>query len=140
MSLRDAIEDIVKQMEEDCDGIRTEFGIPAERIVRGYVRQFRSCLKAAGPELVQPPIVPLPDPGMEAVFHRDQIERAKAEFKSHGVDLEESEPVMRTCYGGKSDGTVVQTDSNMPLFAKMRVGDEVYQLIESNRLAFVSPK
>ena len=128
MSLKDAIEEIANQMEEDLP----EFTPPVlNSLFKGYIRQIRSAIKAAGD--INPMAL-----GTGEGQHALAIEAAKAEFRAKKEEnlsrVEEKAPEMRLCCGGPAEGEMAPLDPSMPVGARTEIQGTIYELRQDGRL------
>lgn len=134
MSLKEAIVDIVEEMEKEAEEYKHENRSLCDTL-KGYARSLKAACKSAGDSptsssngfsnLLVPP----------AVQHAMEVERAKSEFRKskQGVNAEEQwDGDMVDVIGGPAnpDGipTTQSIDPNMPLGAYTTLAGGVYQL------------
>lgn len=138
MSLSEAMLEIAAQIEEDMKDTISNGDMFEISEVRAYARQIRSAVKAA--EGV--PAQNFRIDGISAeVFNRQQIETAKAEFRSKDKLLKEDEREVRMapCVMGGSNGVMVSIDPGMPVGSRTQVSGEVYELFGDGKLHWIGP-
>ena len=137
MSLKDAIEEIANQMEEDLPEIGRGGDLPPA-LVKGYVRQLRSAIKAAGNQPANSGFINPMALGTGEGQHAIAIEAAKAEFRAKKEEnlsrVEEKAPEMRLCCGGLAEGEMAPLDPSMPVGARTEIQGAVYELRQDGRL------
>ena len=132
MSLRQVIEEIVEEMENENE--------PMCGYVLPYAKQLRRALKASEGETA--PHTISADGGMQHVSpelqHAAMLERAKQELRKAKAATSRAEDdafvqqgyepgtSFITLQGGMSDGVIVPIANNAPVGAKTAVGGEVY--------------
>lgn len=129
MSLRAAVEEIVKDMEED-DSMTEDVAVPSRQF-RSYVKQLKLALKASEGEQApqsqpQPSLMQqlvLSDPSIQ---HAVEIEKARASIRKT-KDPEKGEAEMLLCKGGLAEGNYFAVDAGMPDNAFVQIGGQVYQ-------------
>ena len=124
MSLKEAVLEIVTEMESDISEDDTDICGDCVPCVRGYVRALKAACKAHNdtPQIVQAQV---PD----FVQHRQMIESAKAEFQKN--KKEDTGPRMVQIEG---DEAYIEIASDMPVEAKMSIGKSIFQLREDGKL------
>lgn len=115
MGLREAVVEIVEQMEGDHETI--EYG-RAYDLVQSYIRQLHSVLKASEGE---------------QTFHLGTIQKGTSigpaierKLKKE-TQREEEETNFKLCAGGKSDGVMIPTYPDTPVTARTWIEGEVYE-------------
>lgn len=139
MSLYDAIAEIAEDMEKEASSWHPEFCMGLDKVVRGFVRQLRTALKAAGnaPPLTSFPIAPLQSAQSQ---HFSAIEDAKKEFRKSKLQ-EEGEVISVLLVGGPGDGICVPVaPETAPVGSKTGVMGAVYEMKEDGKLHFVDGK
>jgi hypothetical protein len=124
MSLVSVIEEIAADMEHDA---APDHGGDA---LRSYAKQLRRAVKAA--EGASPPPAPFILPETQ---HRNEIEKAKMEFRAKKTTAEESCPMSIVCEGGPHDETYVTVPTDMPDGAHTELTGSVYTR-RGDRLVF----
>ncbi len=118
MSLREAVNEIVANMEAQRDG---DLAIDGHSALSIYVRLLRMALKASeteeGPKISVGP----------SLTHEDIIARERVKFRLDKKPEERDEgPVLKMAIGGELDGTMLPVPADMPVGANIRLGDHVY--------------
>lgn len=138
MSLKEAIIDIVEEMEKEAEDFKQDNRYLHDTL-KGYARSLKAACKSAGDSPTSPSngfsnlLVP------PAVQHAMEVERAKAEFRKskQGVNAEERyDGDMVEVVGGPAcpDGqaTFQSVDPQMPLGAFTTLAGGVYQLKQAD--------
>lgn len=120
MSLRDAVQQVVNDMEENQHGVESVFLSP-------YIKMLKLALKASEGEQVQKAknAVPTEEDMLRelaihnpAGYHRYMIDKAKSEAsKDKPRDVEKDSEEMVACYDGPLDGLMVPISSQIPINA-----------------------
>jgi len=139
MSLHDAIQAIVEDMEEVA-------GSPPHSNeslqLRSYARMLRIALKAATAGSMmgvnaQPVILPAyPDPITQ---HATEIEKARAEFRNKKKPNEDTDRMV-LLVGGSGDGALLPFPEAAPVGARTEVSGDVYELWSDGSLHYVRPQ
>ena len=119
MSLKEAVLDIVKEMEQPCDPGVSIF-------LRTYALALKAACKAAGDTPVAKPVQI--DPQTQ---HRLEIDKARAEFRTKPAKEEEASTkfVMVAL-----TGDMVEMPGDMPVGAKTMLGKTVFELRDDGKL------
>lgn len=131
MSMKAALEEIVKQMEEDRAELVGQ-DIP-HVFLKNYIRSLKIIL-AAEPDAPPPRINVAQQAGMLGAETQHvlavEAERMKirAEREKSMARVEEKEPVLRICRGGPAEGVSAPCDAAMPPGAKVSVEGAAYEL------------
>lgn len=163
MSLRDAVEDIAKQLDElaaeyekDCETYpaSSDYARRTKRELLGMARQLRTAVKASEGERPPLSVVNLPNGGVSIMGtqgstmvpdHRSLIDKAREEIrreKAASGELHEAEeslaPGFTTLVGGSCNGDMVPRPEGMPVGAHSQFGGmgEVYTLMEDGQLHY----
>jgi hypothetical protein len=147
MSLRDAITEIISQMEEDLKEVADSTTFPGISL-KGHIRQLKSALKASEGEPAPAPKIVVPP----EVAHRIGIEEARKEFRGKSKRLpnedapaalliaeEMLEPSMAEMMGGPGNGTFAPIPPEMPVGASTKVAGAIYKLEGDRKLHYVPP-
>lgn len=144
MSWKDAIEDIVTEMQEeieDLKGVEDAGSAYTRNCLKGYMKQLKSVVKAIGDISIAPAnqaaqgnsfFNPTP---ISSGIHRTEIEKAKAEFRKKNVDKEEAmdgNMVELVDTPGEDGVSYHPIDPGMPVGARTLVAGFVYQLRRRN--------
>jgi hypothetical protein len=145
MSLHDAVTAVAEGMDERADRWEKIDHLneqAAAEVLRGFARELRIAIKAAGPSRATPPLAPgigseeSLDATVRANLEKDRAERArrKAEAKE-GLDS------FAELIGGPEDEpeagmTTAPVDPDMPVGAFAQVGDRVYQYRKDKKLHY----
>ena len=132
MSLQEGVIGIAQMLEEHAEQwLRDETDISPVHL-RMFAQHLRILVKSHPEQPVAPPAAVMPAELQHAVM----IEKARAEFRKG--KQEEKEPCVAQLLGGASNGDCIPIDSQMPVGAKTRVGNEVYQLQVDHKLHFLA--
>lgn len=130
MSWKAALEEVVKQMEEDRAELVGQ-DIP-HVFLKNYIRSLKVILASQPDESPKLNVAAQAGQIGAATQHALAIEaeRAKirAEKERNFARVEEKEPILRVCRGGISEGTSVPCDPGMPVGAKVNVEGAAYEL------------
>lgn len=119
MALRDAVLEVVEQMENDRNPD-----------LLTYARQLRLLVKASDNAPVQPSYH-WTESGQSA-----QVKEIEKKIKLRADTEEKMGERMVTLQGGSCDGDMVSIDSTMPIGARTLLNGQVYQLQGDNKLHF----
>ena len=123
MSLRSAVEGVVKDMDEVCNellGNQSDYELLRDEFY-STLKMLRMALKASEGEQAQSQQQYVPP----NVFNRVEIEKAKAEFRNN-KDPEHGEPQLVRVFGGPADDTHHAIPAEMPMGAFTAIGSSVY--------------
>jgi hypothetical protein len=152
MSLKDAVEEIVNEMEEEIKQLKGWKGCIdyPENSLRGYMKQLKTALKAAGDECTSRPANTSPpspnnffDPRLitPEIQRASEVEKYRAEFKNKNAIKEEAidgNMVQLLETPGEEDITYHPIDPSMPVGARTAIAGSIYQLRRRNeRLVLV---
>jgi len=135
MSLRDAIETIIEDMETNP--------LWASAMV-SYAKMLKIALKSSEGEVASPVYASPTQQMPSEAHHRIMIEKAKAEFANKKLDLEENLSVkMVELVDGpgydKSSPTYVDIPNEVKPGMKTVINGSVYQLHRDNTLHYLTP-
>ena len=135
MTLADVVLEVVTQIENDIAQFAEGAGPPrsSDRL-KGFLFTLKM---AAQMDKSKPP--PIHAPVIEEdpiIFHRRQIELAKAEFQNKLKSPSEQEQRMVEL----PDGTLYGVSGDMPIGAFIMMGTKKLQLVEGNKLVEVKKK
>ncbi len=137
MALRDAVADLVSQMEEDIKAHEAEAHYDAAQSLRMYARLLSMALKASEGEQAPSRQALLPSQIEGEIMARAREEARAARHRKEAAEgVANATENLVECVGGELDGTWVPLPAEAPVGAKTGVGGGVYVLEVDRKLHY----
>ena len=129
MSLREAIEEVIQDMELDLSRRNDDFSVLQDitNNLKGYIRQLKTIAKLVDNNA---------QPKAPTTSHREMIERARAEMRKD----KELETQTIECLGGPADKDFLTVSSRGKVGDRLMILGSEYQLKEDGKLHYIPKK
>ena len=127
MSMREALEDLAKDMEQYRQECIAEDEEPSLEAIKGWYKQIRAILKSSVD--VSAPAAPYNDPAFAIMTHRTMIEKAKEQMRAEKFKESVHEEPVASVYlaDGPDAGTLVNINPNMPVSGECEINGVKYR-------------